>query len=266
MTTKYLFPILKDSDKAYPIYIVTVGAENQHLVNRPDGIGHHQLLFTTEGKGKIKLGGSVREISKNSVMYLKPGTPQYYYPVTDSWNVMWITYVQNTTFDILSMESGIYKLISAEPYTNIISLMLKGTGTLNFSKNASMLLYNLLIELHDNLNNAGYSDNISKLQRAVEYIEHNFTEQIETPYLAEISNITPEHFCRLFKKAYHMRPLEYIQKLRLQEAKRILITHPNMNISEVSKICGYDSPSYFIKQFKSKENITPTEFRHTHGK
>ena len=266
MTTKYLFPILKESDKSFPLYVVTIGAENQLLVNRPSGIEHHQLLFTTEGNGKIKLYNETMEINANSVMYIKPGTPQYYYPTTDEWKVMWITYVQNKTFDILSLDSGIYKLSTVEPFTNILSLMLKGKGTLNFSKNASMLLYNLLIELKEHLSDTNYLENRSKLQLAVKYIEHNFAEQIETPYLAALSKMTPEHFCRLFKKSYHMRPLEYVQKLRFQEAKRKLITYPDMSISQISESVGYNSVSYFIKLFKSKENITPVDFRRLHFK
>lgn len=261
MITKYLFPVLKDSDKSYPLCLVTVGSEIQHLVNRPSGIAHHQLLFAMEGKGKIKLDNKIIEIPSNSIMYLKPWTPQYYYPTCDKWKVMWITYVQNSNFDILSLENGIYKMTTVEPYINILSLMLKGTGTLNFSKNASMLLYNLLIELKEHLKDTNYLENISKLQAAVKYIENHFTESIETPYLAELSQMTPEHFCRLFKKSYSLRPLEYVQNLRFQEAKRKLITHPHMSINKIAESVGYNSASYFIKLFKEKEGITPSQFR-----
>lgn len=264
MTTKYLFPILSERDKAYPVYVVTVGSENQQQLSRPNGIEHHQLLFTLDGSGEIKLGDKFLDVPANSVMYLKPGVPQYYYPVSEPWKVMWLTFVQNTAFDILSMENGIYKLPTIQPYINIINFMLKSTGTLNFSKNTSILLYNLLIELREHLSNINIYENRSKLYTAVEYIKQNYTTQIETPYLAELSKMTPEHFCRIFKQTYHMRPLEYIQILRFQDAKNKLISYPNMTVVEISESVGYTSPSYFIKQFKAKEGITPIEFRNMH--
>lgn len=264
MPVKYLFPVLSEHDKSFPFYVVTVGMEKQQRLDRPFGIEHHQLLFTTEGCGKMKLGNSVLDVPANSVMYLKPGTPQYYYPVSEAWRVMWLTFVQNTAFDLLSLENGVYKLPTIQLYVNIVTFMLENTGTLNFSKNASILLYNLLIELRENLSNVNVYENRSKLYAAVEYIKQNYTSPIETPHLAALSQMTPEHFCRLFKQTYHMRPLEYIQTLRFQDAKNKLVQYPDMTVTEISESVGYTSPSYFIKQFKAKEGITPIEFRGMH--
>jgi len=264
MDTKYLFPILTESDKSYPVYVVTVGKEDtQLLTNRPLGTQHHQLHFTLSGTGRIKINNKFIDIKKNDIMYLKPGTPQYYYPTSDKWEVMWLTYVQNKAYDILQLDSGIYSTSTIEPFVNIISLMLKDIGTLHFSKNASILLYQLLIEIRENLNNTNYIKQRSKLLDAINYIERNYASPIEISHVAELSNMTPEHFCRLFKERYNMRPVEYIKKLRLQEAKNKLISNPAMSISEISESVGYNSPSYFIKLFKELEGTTPICFRNS---
>jgi len=163
----------------------------------------------------------------------------------------------------IKLDSGIYSTPTIEHFVNNLSLMLKDIGTLHFSKNASILLYQLLIEIRENLNNTNYIKQRSKLLDAINYIERNYASPIEISHVAELSNMTPEHFCRLFKERYNMRPVEYIKKLRLQEAKNKLISNPAMSISEISESVGYNSPSYFIKLFKELEGTTPICFRNS---
>jgi len=264
MITTYLLPILSEADKSYPLYVVTVGAEYpQLLCNRPDGIEHHQLHFSLNGTGRIKLNGKLLDIKKNDILYLKPGTPQYYYPTSNAWNVMWITFAQHKAYDILQLDNGIYSLANIEPFTNVLSLMLKDAGTVHFSRNASVLLYSLLLELKECLKNVNYFEHRSKLQMAVDFIEKNYSEQLSVSYLADLSNMSQDHFCRLFKQRYHMRPLEYIKKLRMQDAKNKLLSNPDMSVAQIADSVGYNSPSHFIKSFREIEGATPLEFRNS---
>ena len=224
MTTPYyIFPSFKETDKKYPIYVVTVGRETNPLrTNRPNGIPNYQLLFTTKGSAEIILGGETITVKKNSLMYLKPNTPQYYYGTGD-WDTIWVTYNHNGSFEMLPIDNGVYNLPTIEPFVNLLSLMLKGRGTLNFGKNSSMLLYNLLLELSEHLECTNSYGSRSIIKPAIEYIEQNYKNAIEASYLAKLCNISYEHFCRNFKKNYNIRPLEYIQRLRIQESKRLMI-------------------------------------------
>lgn len=264
MNTKYLFPILSEADKSFPLYVVTVGCEQHQLPNhRPHGIPHHQLHFSLNGTGRIKINDKLLDVKKNDIIYLKPNTPQHYYPTSPEWNVMWITYVQNQAYDILQIDNGVYNLSTIEPFVNLLSLMLKDVGTMHFSKNSSVLLYNLLIELREHLINENYFENRSKLRKATDYIEKNYASSIEVSYLADLSNFSQEYFCRLFKQRYDMKPLDYIKKLRLQDAKNKLISSPNMSIRKIAESVGYNSTSYFIKHFRETFGMTPIEFRNS---
>ena len=66
------------------------------------------------------------------------------------------------------------------------------------------------------------------------------------------------------KKAYNMRPFTYITMLRIQKAKDLLISSPNMTIKEIAENVGYSSDSYFCLLFKKQEKLTPNEFRSLH--
>ena len=265
VTPYYIFPSFSESDKQFPIYVVTVGRESSPIeTNRPDGIPNYQIHITISGEGEIVLDGKKIPLTKNSVMFLKPGTPQHYYP-TEDWDVIWVTYNHNNFLDIPSLESGIYNVSSAEPLINILSLMLKGKGTLNFAKNASMLMYNFLLEFNEYTKHENYYETHSTISPAIKFIEQNYQSDFDTAHLANLCSISYEHFCRLFKNAYNLRPLEYIQKLRIQEAKRLLITFPDMSVEDVGKAVGYSSSSYFIRHFKRVENTTPLQFRHNYN-
>lgn len=265
MTTKYIFPVLNDVDKDLPLYVVTIGEEvHKGYTNRPHGIPHYQIHFTLSGSGMIVLNNKRIVIPPNSMMYLKPYTAQHYYPLENDWKVMWITFARNSSYDILQLDNGIYKMSSIETYANILSEICKIKNTPDFGKNSSAMLYRLLLELKYNVGNYNLFDKSERLKRAVDYINNHYAEPIEVSYLAHICNMSADHFCRVFKRLYKMRPLEYINATRMQEAKNRLVKNPQLPISKIATDVGYNSTSYFIKLFREEENQTPTEFREFH--
>ena len=55
-------------------------------------------------------------------------------------------------------------------------------------------------------------------------------------------------------------PIEYIQNLRVQRAKELLL-NTNLTVLQISQMVGYEHNSSFTKVFKNLEKISPTEFR-----
>jgi YesN/AraC family two-component response regulator len=88
----------------------------------------------------------------------------------------------------------------------------------------------------------------------------HFSEDISLEILADITDITPQHLCKIFKKCLYMRPFEYIAKKRIQEAKKLLIDR-SMSIKAIGEAVGYKDSSYFCAIFKKHELISPAEFR-----
>lgn len=68
------------------------------------------------------------------------------------------------------------------------------------------------------------------------------------------------YFHRLYFKAFGVTCRQDIIKSRLLYAADLL-KNTNMSVSEISESCGYDSDSYFMRQFKQHNGCTPTEFR-----
>ena len=79
-------------------------------------------------------------------------------------------------------------------------------------------------------------------------------------YLADKINISPAYLSTLFKTETGRNVSAYIADIRISRAKQIL-KQGNLKINEVSDAVGYPNESYFIKLFKSREGMSPMQFR-----
>lgn len=81
--------------------------------------------------------------------------------------------------------------------------------------------------------------------------------------LSEIArqlDMSDVHFRRLFKQIYKMSPSKFVQNIRIERAKQLLIDI-HLPISEISEKCGYQDPFYFSRAFKSVTGMKPSEYR-----
>ncbi len=99
-----------------------------------------------------------------------------------------------------------------------------------------------------------------KIAKAVDYINQNINCKISLLELSEITNYSIPHLRRLFYKKFGLSPLNYIMQTKIEKAKEI-ISIEDLPISDVSVLCGFETPSYFIKQFKKQVGITPKEYK-----
>lgn len=99
-----------------------------------------------------------------------------------------------------------------------------------------------------------------ELHRAMQYIHGHFTEDITGQDLAELEHISESYLSRRFKQINGISVVKYINKLRVEAAKQLLITSQR-DISEISYLVGYHSPKYFCRIFKMYTGVSPTVFR-----
>ncbi|MCL1695980.1 bifunctional transcriptional activator/DNA repair enzyme AdaA [Lysinibacillus sp. BPa_S21] len=93
-----------------------------------------------------------------------------------------------------------------------------------------------------------------------EYIDQNFTEKLTLESLATICHGSPYHMHRTFKKIKGITPVEYIQQVRVNAAKKYLI-QTNKTIADIAICVGMANAPYFITLFKKKTGQTPAQFR-----
>ena len=103
------------------------------------------------------------------------------------------------------------------------------------------------------------------IKQAQEYIENNVTEKISVEELSVKFAIGRRHFERRFKKATNNTPFEYIQRVKIEAAKKKLETSP-MNVSEVMYEVGYIDSKAFRSIFKKFTGLSPVDYRNKYNK
>lgn len=117
-------------------------------------------------------------------------------------------------------------------------------------------LIKTLYEVLDHLK----SREIKPVAYAKHYIEENKGINIKLEELAKNAGFSYTYFSYLFKKETGKTLTEYIQMVRIETAKKLLM-EKERNISEVAALVGYNDIKFFTKQFKKTLGISPNEYR-----
>lgn len=98
------------------------------------------------------------------------------------------------------------------------------------------------------------------IKEAQNFIESNVTDKISVEELAKKSAISSRNFVRRFKKATQNTPLEYIQRVKMEAAKRCLET-TQQNVNEVMYQVGYADQKAFRTVFKKYVGLSPVAYK-----
>ncbi|WP_077328690.1 AraC family transcriptional regulator [Virgibacillus siamensis] len=105
------------------------------------------------------------------------------------------------------------------------------------------------------------SKNINKATAFIKYyINQNYRDPITLDTLAKVGHLNKYYLAHTFKHDMGISPIEYLNKIRIREAK-ILLDTTDYNIAEIAAITGFSSQSFFAQAFKRTTNKTPTSYR-----
>lgn len=101
---------------------------------------------------------------------------------------------------------------------------------------------------------------IAKLRKVEDHVHEHFAEEISVETLAEVVELSPFHFSRVFKETTGMSPLQFVTRERITRAQQ-LIRETSRSLIEIALNVGYTSPSHFAQVFRRVVGVTPTQFR-----
>lgn len=93
-----------------------------------------------------------------------------------------------------------------------------------------------------------------------EWIADHYAEAGPVSTMAALSGLAERSFKRRFRKATGMTPLDYVQTLRLEEAKQMLETS-DLPIESIANEVGYEDASFFRRLFRRKVGMSPGDYR-----
>lgn len=267
----YDFP-LYDNVKMLPLFLINMGLQHRqdHII-REEGYPTFQILYCNHGSGTLRFDDTDYLINEKTAFLLPPNYPHEYYANEDIWDIHWIV------FDGANDRSAIPQTLGNLDLSKPVVLKLHDTNRLDLLflsmheaiiadnlygiMKASGILYSFLLEFNKLAKEKSFGNYYNpSLLKAVDYINQHYMEDISLEMLCDISKITKQHMCLLFRTSLNSKPIEYLTKKRLQEAKIQLLT-TNLPIEKIAEKTGFHSSSYFCKLFKRYEKSTPGKYR-----
>lgn len=269
-----VFPILTETDTMLPLYLTSNGHwSNQETIDRPEGYPHFQWLQVMSGAGELYVGGQKMTVRAGQGFCLFPDEPHRYQAIQEPWEIHWLSFLGELS-EPLFRQAGITKsgVYSTADHDMIVSHMkniyaMTQSGRAFMGLECSKLVYMFLLDLMKVIQVSSHSveQNYVKLHPVFQYIEANFDRLITIKDLAACIDVTPQYLCLLFKKAMKMRPMEYVNRERINRSKELMFKESGIRMHEIAMRVGFDSPSYFSSVFKRLERLSPEQFKRIHG-
>jgi AraC family transcriptional regulator len=101
---------------------------------------------------------------------------------------------------------------------------------------------------------------VRQLRKVEDYVQENLAGDISLESLADLVELSPFHFARVFKQTTGTSPLQFVTRERITRSQQ-LIRETRRSLIEIGLDVGYKNPSHFAQVFRRVVGVTPTEFR-----
>ncbi len=121
-------------------------------------------------------------------------------------------------------------------------------------------LYEMLIANYIIPSDTEQNKNLSSIKQVLDYMNRHYSEALSAKELALSSNFSEYYFMKIFRQYTGKTLIEYLNDLRLEKAKALLI-HTCEPVTEIALKVGFNNTSYFIKKFQQANGVSPSNFR-----
>jgi len=109
-------------------------------------------------------------------------------------------------------------------------------------------------------NNLSMAGNMAKMKHSIDFMNSEFKSNPSLEEIASKANLAPNYFHRLFKKKFGLTPYNYMLRLRMEIAIRLLTT-TSKSVKEIAFEAGYSNEFYFYRQFKKLYSRSPGKLK-----
>jgi AraC family transcriptional regulator len=98
------------------------------------------------------------------------------------------------------------------------------------------------------------------LRKVIGLMEASHSQELDLNTLAMQSGYSRNYFLRMFHTATGYTPHQYLIRLRLEKAKRLMDSGAT-SLVDIALACGFSSHSHFTRAFRQIVGVTPSEYR-----
>lgn len=131
------------------------------------------------------------------------------------------------------------------------------------AKTVKQLADRLMEHLSQEVTKMGEINNLpkkSEIIKAQKYVLLHLDKKITLRDIAEHLHMNPSYFSRIFKQHTNMNFIDYVNQMKMEEAKRLL-EHTSESVEFIAERLGFESKNYFLKVFRKYCGTTPVEYR-----
>ena len=122
------------------------------------------------------------------------------------------------------------------------------------------LLYRNRRELAKGGGAANASLTQARLRHMIAFLEDRYGERVLLRDIAQAASVSVSEVLRCFRAGEHATPMEYLNRLRLEQA-RARLTTTALSVTDVAAECGFSSVAYFDRAFRARYGVSPTACR-----
>lgn len=244
---------------------------------KPLWISHCYLVYVKEGTGEATVNGVKYRIAPGQLFLLQPGyiVEAHFHPHHPaSWYALRFAFHAPAPAgkpgepdeDARSPLSSDVEIHAANMpriaflFEKMYQLK-RGTDFLKRWK-THLLFQELVYTIVSGVHEAEQEANHGAIKRILTYMHAHYMEPISMKALAKMHGVSPTNFAGLFKKHTGITPIQYLTRLRVEQAKPWLLARERLG--EVARRVGYRDELYFSRIFKKVAGVTPTVYAKQH--
>lgn len=241
-----------------------------YRIDRP-GLDWYCLEFVDRGEGSLQLNGSKHDLRPGSFFIYGPGQPHRI--ETSSSNPLGKYFVAfhgaevDTFFKQYDIPLGtVAHCHKGESVRRSFSMLIdRGVRKSKLTESlCSLIVQELLLLCLDD--SAGTIDTDSPAyltySRARNFVEEQYLELSSLEAVAKGCGVEAAYLCRLFSRFHDESPYQFLTRLRMDHASRLLL-EDGASVRSVATRMGYKDPFHFSRVFKSVHRIPPSKFRNS---
>ncbi len=254
---------------------VTVTPKNGSSMPNMHSHGHYEIFFLLEGARRVFLEDEFFLLQKNSFIVLPPNCPHKmeggaYTRINLNIPPELLSDRQKRVLTRLEKKAvlldGKYRALIHSLLDEACYVQSKNAnGADEFLLPIAQTVVNFLsLQNGEFLHSDGKTPHRAKapieVLKAVHFINTHYAQPISLEQLSKMHFVSVTYLCNQFKKGTGYTIGEYVLKVRLENAKFLLINTAK-SIAEIAELCGFSSANYFCLIFKRKIGIPPIQYR-----
>lgn len=222
--------------------------------------------YTVEGEGLFRAGSREYPVRRGQAFLVNcPSDTAYRLPDAGVWEFLYVILVGDLACyhvnELITRHGHVLGMPEA-PASVALLRRLYDDATASVVRDKYWLaasVYRFLMELYRELDPR--DETPAGIRRAVQRIEHDYGNPLlGLEDLARDAGVSRFHFIRLFSRHTGLSPYAYLAKTRMRQAVDYLKS-TDMNVKEISRLCGFNDFSYFCRVFKRQNGVSPGSSR-----